>query len=99
MLAAEVVTSADDHFGALLAAGSSVFVGLLAFAAVVWQNRKTRKENTEQHLDGRANIDAKFAGVSDSLVRLHEKHDQLDEKVDRLDERVDRLEEPPPFPG
>jgi len=68
-----------------------VTVVTVAFGAVVGaivQLVRLRRENTEQHAEGRALV----TDVRDRLLDLHTSVNRVDEKVDQLDTRLDRHE-------
>lgn len=63
-----------------------VFVGTVIGAIV--QLVRLRRENTEQHAEGRAIV----TDVRDRLLDLHTSVGRVDQKVERLDERLDQHE-------
>lgn len=68
-----------------------VTVVTLAFGAIVGaivQLVRLRRENTEQHAEGRALV----TDVRDRLLDLHTSVNRVDDKVDQLDARLDRHE-------
>lgn len=52
---------------------------------LIVQMVKLRKENTDQHAEGRALV----TDVRDRLLDLHTSVNHVDKKVERLDERLD----------
>lgn len=52
---------------------------------LIVQMVRLRKENTDQHAEGRALV----TDVRDRLLDLHTSVNRVDNKVDRLDERLD----------
>ena len=52
--------------------------GLLAFAGVIWQSRKTRRINTDEHSENSRKLD-----------RIEEKVDQTAERVETVSDRLD----------
>lgn len=76
---------------------AALITGAFTFVGVVWQSRKIRRENTEQHDEGRVRVE----NLTDSVLSLHDKQDRTEGKVDRLTgevadvkDRVGNLEKP-----
>ena len=63
-----------------------LFLGTVVGAIV--QLVKLRRENTEQHAEGRAIV----TDVRDRLLDLHTSVGRVDQKVEKLDERLDQHE-------
>jgi hypothetical protein len=64
----------------------AVVIGTIVGAIV--QLVRLRRENTEQHAEGRALV----TDVRDRLLDLHTSVNRVDDKVDQLDHRLDRHE-------
>ena len=64
-----------------------LFVGTVVGAIV--QLVKLRRENTEQHAEGREIV----TDVRDRLLDLHTSVGRVDQKVEKLDERLDQHEQ------
>jgi outer membrane murein-binding lipoprotein Lpp len=69
----------------LISAGGALLVALTVLFGVIYQARKTRRQNTDQHAEGR---DAVYE-VLGHVLHLGKKVDGLDEKVDRVELKVD----------
>lgn len=69
-----------------IASISVLFIGAITGAIV--QLVRLRRENTNQHAEGRALV----TDVRDRLLDLHTSVDRVDAKVDQLDTRLDRHE-------
>jgi hypothetical protein len=69
-----------------LASVLTLLIGATTGAIV--QLVRLRRENTEQHAEGRALV----TDVRDRLLDLHTSVNQVDDKVDQLDARLDRHE-------
>jgi outer membrane murein-binding lipoprotein Lpp len=52
--------------------------GLLAFAGVIWQSRKTRRINTDEHSENSRKLD-----------RIEQKVDQTADRVETVSDRLD----------
>jgi Flp pilus assembly protein TadB len=52
--------------------------GLLAFAGVIWQSRKTRRINTDEHSENSRKLD-----------RIEKKVDQTADRVETVSDRLD----------
>ena len=63
-------------------------VALGAIVGAIVQLVRLRRENTEQHAEGRALV----VDVRDRLLDLHTSVNRVDDKVDQLDTRLDRHE-------
>lgn len=89
---AQVSTSVGDSAGWGAAEWIAIctvvclLVGTIVGAIV--QLVRLRRENTEQHAEGRAIV----TDVRDRLLDLHTSVGRIDHKVDRLDERLDAVE-------
>ena len=70
-----------------IATAVALVIGALTGATV--QLIRLRKENTVQHLEGRALV----TDVRDRLLDMHNSVNRVDAKVDRLDARLDQHEE------
>jgi Flp pilus assembly protein TadB len=55
--------------------------GLLAFAAVVWQSRKTRRINTDEHSENSLKLDRIEKKVDDTAQRVETVSDRLDDHI------------------
>lgn len=69
-----------------LASVLTLLIGATTGAIV--QLIRLRRENTEQHAEGRALV----TDVRDRLLDLHTSVNRVDDKVDQLDARLDRHE-------
>ena len=90
---AQVSTQIQDTTGF----GAAEWVGLITVGCLVVgtivgaivQLVKLRRENTEQHAEGRAIV----TDVRDRLLDLHVSVGRVDQKVEKLDERLDQHEQ------
>lgn len=65
-------------------------IGMIGAITMLWvQVSKTRRENTEQHAEGRALV----TDVRDNLLDLHTTVNRIDRKIDNVADRLDRHEE------
>ena len=55
--------------------------GLLTFAAVVWQSRKTRRINTDEHSENSLKLDRIEKKVDDTAQRVETVSDRLDDHI------------------
>lgn len=81
-------TVADEPgFGAAEIIGIASVCALVigSITTLIVQMVRLRRENTNQHAEGRALV----TDVRDRLLDLHTSVDNVDRKVDRLDERLD----------
>jgi hypothetical protein len=81
-------TVADEPgFGAAEIIGIATVCTLVigSLTTLIVQFVRLRKENTDQHAEGRALV----TDVRDRLLDLHTSVNKVDHKVDRLDERLD----------
>jgi len=89
---AQTSTAISDSpgFGAAEWIGIATVLTLLIGAATgaIVQIVRLRRENTEQHAEGRALV----VDVRDRLLDLHTSVNRVDDKVDQLDTRLDRHE-------
>lgn len=91
MLAQATTTVSDGPgFGVAEWIGLASVLTLLIGAATgaIVQLVRLRRENTEQHAEGRALV----TDVRDRLLDLHTSVNRVDDKVDQLDARLDRHE-------
>lgn len=63
-------------------------IALGAIVGAIVQLVRLRRENTQQHAEGRALV----VDVRDRLLDLHTSVNRVDDKVDQLDTRLDRHE-------
>ena len=70
---------------AVLTAGT-VLIGTMS--TLIFQIKKMRRENTDQHAEGRALV----TDVRDRLLDVHESIHHVDEKVDKVAERLEAHE-------
>lgn len=63
-------------------------VAIGAVVGAIVQLVRLRRENTQQHAEGRALV----TDVRDRLLDLHTSVNRVDNKVDHLDQRLDRHE-------
>jgi uncharacterized protein YlxW (UPF0749 family) len=77
----------EPGFGAAEIIGIATVCTLVigSVTTLIVQMVKLRKENTDQHTEGRALV----TDVRDRLLDLHTSVNKVDHKVDRLDERLD----------
>jgi hypothetical protein len=91
MLAQASTTIADGPgFGAAEWIGlvTVLTIALGAIVGAIVQLVRLRRENTQQHAEGRALV----TDVRDRLLDLHTSVNRVDDKVDQLDARLDRHE-------
>lgn len=55
--------------------------GLLAFAGVIWQSRKTRRINTDEHSENSRKLDRIEKKVDDTAQRVETVSDRLDDHI------------------
>ena len=55
--------------------------GLLAFAGVIWQSRKTRRINTDEHSENSLKLDRIEKKVDDTAQRVETVSDRLDDHI------------------
>ena len=55
--------------------------GLLAFAGVIWQSRKTRRINTDEHSENSRKLDRIEQKVDDTAQRVETVSDRLDDHI------------------
>ena len=64
-------------------------IGMIGAITMLWvQVAKTRRENAEQHAEGRALV----TDVRDNLLDLHTTVHRIDRKIDDVTDRMDRHE-------
>ncbi len=55
--------------------------GLLAFAGIIWQSRKTRRINTDEHSENAVKLDRIEKKVDDTAARVETVSDRLDDHI------------------
>ena len=55
--------------------------GLLAFAGVIWQSRKTRRINTDEHSENARKLDRIEKKVDETAGRVETVSDRLDDHI------------------
>lgn len=55
--------------------------GLLAFLGVIWQSRKTRRINTDEHSENSRKLDRIEKKVDDTAQRVETVSDRLDDHI------------------
>lgn len=55
--------------------------GLLAFAGVIWQSRKTRRINTDEHSENAKKLDRIEKKVDSTAERVETVSDRLDDHI------------------
>ena len=55
--------------------------GLLAFAGVIWQSRKTRRINPDEHSENARKLDRIEKKVDDTAQRVETVSDRLDDHI------------------
>lgn len=55
--------------------------GLLAFLGIVWQSRKTRRINTDEHSENAAKLDRIEKKVDSTASRVETVSDRLDDHI------------------
>ena len=55
--------------------------GLLAFLGVIWQSRKTRRINTDEHSENALKLDRIEKKVDDTAQRVETVSDRLDDHI------------------
>jgi Flp pilus assembly protein TadB len=66
------------NFEPILAAAVA---GIFAFAGIVWQSRKTRRINTEEHSDNSLKLDRIEQKVDQTAIRVENVSDRLDDHI------------------
>ena len=81
---------AGPQLGTSLTALFGGIIGMIGAITMLWvQVSKSRRENTEQHAEGRALV----TDVRDNLLDLHTTVNRIDRKIDDVADRLNRHEE------
>jgi hypothetical protein len=86
--ATQIVDTQGFGVAEWLGIATAITLVLGAVVGAIVQLTKLRRENSEQHAEGRALIH----DVADRLLDIHSSIERVDTKVERLDERLDRHE-------
>lgn len=60
---------------------AAAVAGIFAFAGIVWQSRKTRRINTEEHSDNALKLDRIEQKVDQTAIRVENVSDRLDDHI------------------
>jgi outer membrane murein-binding lipoprotein Lpp len=60
---------------------AAAVAGIFAFAGIVWQSRKTRRINTDEHSENSRKLDRIEQKVDQTAIRVENVSDRLDDHI------------------